>query len=159
MVSSRHNASRDSASVAAVTDDDFPRVLNGPAPGYAEDALRRLLFGAPPSEEVREIPVEGGERGMTIELVSQQQQQQQRAEENVGWRQEGSSRGWRTAEEQLSGYGGGGVGATAWNNLSSCSDEGMGREVRDKGGGNDTYELGMNGGRCCGKCVYIPLTA
>lgn len=27
----------------AITDADFPRVLNGPAPGYAEDALRRLL--------------------------------------------------------------------------------------------------------------------
>lgn len=28
----------------AVTNADFPRVLNGPAPGYAEDALERLLL-------------------------------------------------------------------------------------------------------------------
>lgn len=33
----------------ATTDADFPRVLNGPAPGYAEDALRRLLLGDPPT--------------------------------------------------------------------------------------------------------------
>lgn len=136
MVSSRHaldrkNASGDSARVAAVTDDDFPRVLNGPAPGYAEDALRRLLFCAPPSEEVREVTAAGGERGMTIELVSQQQ----RIGETVGWRREGRNRDWRTAEEQLSGYGEDGVGATAWNNLSSCNREGMVREVKDKGGG------------------------
>eukprot|EP00903_Cladosiphon_okamuranus_P015271 g14112.t1 len=35
--------------VLAMTDADFPRVLNGPAPGYAEDALRRLL-GVLPAE-------------------------------------------------------------------------------------------------------------
>lgn len=42
------NASRETpqtALVAAITDDDFPRVLNGPAPGYAADALRMLLLG------------------------------------------------------------------------------------------------------------------
>lgn len=44
---SRRNASHESPQVAAVTNDDFPRVLNGPAPGYAEDALRRLLLCAP----------------------------------------------------------------------------------------------------------------
>lgn len=35
--------------VLALTDADFPRVLNGPAPGYAEDALRRL-HGILPAE-------------------------------------------------------------------------------------------------------------
>lgn len=44
----KRNASRESPRVSAVTDDDFPRVLNGPAPGYAEVALRALLFGAQP---------------------------------------------------------------------------------------------------------------
>eukprot|EP00752_Nemacystus_decipiens_P002243 g2126.t1 len=37
-------------SVLAVTDADFPRVLNGPAPAYAEDALRRLLGILPAAE-------------------------------------------------------------------------------------------------------------
>lgn len=44
----QRNASRESPRVSAVTDDDFPRVLNGPAPGYAGVALRALLFGAQP---------------------------------------------------------------------------------------------------------------
>ncbi|CAM9263757.1 unnamed protein product [Scytosiphon promiscuus] len=38
-------AADDTRRVLAVTDADFPRVLNGPAPGYAEDALERLLLG------------------------------------------------------------------------------------------------------------------
>lgn len=38
-------------SVLAMTDADFPRVLNGPAPGYAEDALRRLLAVLPAEGE------------------------------------------------------------------------------------------------------------
>lgn len=37
--------------VLALTDADFPRVLNGPAPGYAEDALRRLLGVLPAESE------------------------------------------------------------------------------------------------------------
>lgn len=37
----------DGRRILAVTIADFPRVLNGPAPGYAEDALRRLLGVAP----------------------------------------------------------------------------------------------------------------
>lgn len=37
----------------AMTDADFPRVLNGPAPGYAEDALRRLLLGNLPAGAAR----------------------------------------------------------------------------------------------------------
>lgn len=44
--SSRSQAAAEgSRQVLAVTDADFPRVLNGPAPGYAEDALERLLLG------------------------------------------------------------------------------------------------------------------
>lgn len=34
----------------AIAESDFPRVLNGPAPGYAEDALRRLALATLPSE-------------------------------------------------------------------------------------------------------------
>lgn len=36
--------------VLAITESDFPRVLNGPAPGYAEDALRRLALATLPAE-------------------------------------------------------------------------------------------------------------
>lgn len=141
----RKNASRDSARVAAVTNNDFPRVLNGPAPGYAEDALRRLLFCALPSEEGREISAAEGERGMTIELNTPglvSQQQHQRAGEDVGWRREEKSGGWRTADGHMPGYGddgGGAAAAAAWNSLSSGSDEGKGREVRE-GGGIGTYD-------------------
>ncbi|CBJ30655.1 mitochondrial DNA-directed RNA polymerase [Ectocarpus siliculosus] len=63
--SSNINQSREAASsldhaeaeggrrVLAMTDADFPRVLNGPAPGYAEDALGRLLLGNLPAGAAR----------------------------------------------------------------------------------------------------------
>lgn len=53
---SRRNASRECASVAAVTDEAFPRVLNGPAPGYAEDALRTLMLGASADTQQARVP-------------------------------------------------------------------------------------------------------
>ena len=62
----RRNTSRESTRVAAVTNDDFPRVLNGPAPGYAEDALRRLLLCGLPSEGRKASAA--GSRELTIEL-------------------------------------------------------------------------------------------
>ena len=46
----RRSSTRENPRAAAVTDADFPRVLNGPAPGYAEDALRRLVLGSLPRE-------------------------------------------------------------------------------------------------------------
>ena len=47
--------------VLAMRDADFPRVLNGPAPGYAEDALRRLL-GVLPAAESDEALLGAGHR-------------------------------------------------------------------------------------------------
>ncbi|CAN0414773.1 unnamed protein product [Pylaiella littoralis] len=50
--------------VLAITDADFPRVLNGPAPGYAEDALRRLALATLPGERANAFvgPVRGRNR-------------------------------------------------------------------------------------------------
>lgn len=47
--------------VLAMPDADFPRVLNGPAPGYAEDALRRLP-GVLPAENEKALLDEGRRR-------------------------------------------------------------------------------------------------
>ena len=46
----RRSSTHENPRAAAVTNADFPRVLNGPAPGFAEDALRRLLIGSLPGE-------------------------------------------------------------------------------------------------------------
>lgn len=47
-----------------MTDADFPRVLNGPAPGYAEDALRGLLGALPiPTESEPALSLFDARRG------------------------------------------------------------------------------------------------
>lgn len=74
----------------AIADADFPRVLNGPAPGYAEDALRRLAFGTLPAESADALVGAGRSRNRRGAL--KRSPTIHRATEEAGHRVE-----WRTA--------------------------------------------------------------